>query len=126
MVGKSSLRYGRGREVLSEVWERVGKSFLRYGRGLEALQKGRKESGSPLEVQETLLEVQEGSGGPHKGLGGVGRPFHRSRRVGRLSRQARKGREALPKVREGSGGPPRPSGRLRGFRMPSLRSRRGW
>ena len=77
----------------------------------------------------SLPEVREGSGGPFKGPGLVGRPSRKSRNLSQKSGRGQEALpevrdgweallefwdrwEALPEVRDGSGGPFRGSGRL--------------
>ena len=73
-------------------------------RGLRGVGKPTRRSGRPLRRFErgpkSLLEVQEGSGGP---------PVD-PEWVGRHSRRSEKNREVLLEVREGSGGPSRGPG----------------
>ena len=92
--------------------------------------------------REAFPKDREGSGGPPRGLRGVGspslssrmgrealpesrrvgRPSQRSRKIGRPSHRSKMGREAFWEVQEGSGGPSRGPGEVG---RPSQRSGRG-
>ena len=95
-VGSLSLRTGKGREAIPEVWEIIPE--VQVGSG--------GHSGDPMallevrkvipEVQKSLTEVQDGSGVPSRGSGQVWSPYQRSG----------KGVEAFPEIRYGSAGLP--------------------
>ena len=62
--------------------------------------------------REAHPKIQEGSGGPPKGPGVVGRPTQRSRSPSQRSKRGQetlpeRGREGHPKALAGLGGPPR-------------------
>ena len=113
-AGRLSQRSRRGQEAHPEIQDESRSPFQRSGSGRETPPRGQGGVGmlSRRSVRpslrsgrgwEVLQEVQEGSGGPCGGLGGVGRPSQRSG----------SGLEALLDVREGSGGPSRRSRRGR-------------
>ena len=91
---------------------RSGRPTRKYGWGRESHPNVREGSGGPprglggvgsfsqraLRGQEALPEGQERSGGPSTGLGRVCRP---TRRSGRPTWTAGKGRKAHPQVRRG-------------------------
>ena len=58
-----------------------------------------RRSGKSWEAQP---KVRQGSRGPPRSLGGVGRPNWRSGRVGRPTRWFGKGRESHPEALEGT------------------------
>ena len=87
-----------GREALSEGCEEL--------EGLPGMPGGLwRLSRWPTIGRESVLEGQEGSGGPVGGLRGFGARWH-----GRLAQKARRGWEDLPEGWEWSGGLPRGPG----------------
>ena len=113
---RGAQRDMRGSEALLERRGGIERPFRRAGRGRESLHVG-----------------SVGSGGPHGGRGGDGRPSQMARRgwealsegrggVRRPSRRAMRGQEALLKGQKWSGSP---RGELGGFWRPSRRARRG-
>ena len=78
----------------------VGRPFRRAGSGSEVIPEGREWSGGHHGGPEVVGRPSEGRewlGGPFRGPGVVGRP---SQRVGRSSRGAGSGPEALTKGRK--------------------------
>ena len=96
VVGRVSWMYDNGWEALRDLreWSGSGPGGVGSLKGSEGIRSSR----------EAHTEVQEVSGGPPRGPGGVGSPTRGPKGVGKPSRGSWRGCETLQELHEGSGG----------------------